>query len=128
MELFKLTIHEARDLLHKGEISSRELTESVLERINETEDSMHSFILWDPKRALKQADRLDKIRKASSSSFNLPDLAGIPYGLKDNICVKGMRTSCASKAMKHFNPSHDSTVARKFKAQNAIIVGKLKKD
>lgn len=128
MELFKLTIHEARNLLRKREISSKELTESVLERIKDTEESIKSFISWDSKKALKQADKLDKIRNASSNPLDLPNLAGIPYGLKDNICVKGMRTTCASKAMKHFNPSHDSTVARKFKAQNAILIGKLNMD
>ncbi len=128
LELFKLTIHEARDLLRKRKISSRELTESVVERIKDTEGSIQSFISWDPKKALKQADRLDKIIESSSDPSDLPDLTGIPYGLKDNICVKGMRTTCASKAMKHFNPSHDSTAARKFKAKKAILVGKLNMD
>jgi aspartyl-tRNA(Asn)/glutamyl-tRNA(Gln) amidotransferase subunit A len=128
LELFKLTIHEARDLLRKREISSRELTESVLKRIKETEDSIHSFISWNSKTALKQADKVDKIIVSSSNPSDLPDLTGIPYGLKDNICVRGMRTTCASKAMKYFNPSHDSTVAHRFKTQNAILVGKLNMD
>ncbi len=127
MELYKLTIHEARDLLRKKEISSRELTKSILNRIQSTEDNINSFITIDHKNALKQADKYDKLRK-SADPLDLPDLAGIPYGLKDNICTKNMRTTCASRIMEHFNPVSEGTVVKKLKGSLAVLIGKLNMD
>ena len=125
LELFKLTIHEARDLLRKREISVKELTKSVLERIRNNEDRIRSFITIDKKDALKKADEIDKLFKSGS---DLPDLAGIPYALKDNICTKGMRTTCASKMMNGFIPDHDAAVVNRLKKSHAILVGKLNMD
>lgn len=127
MELYKLTIHEARDLLRKKEISSRELTKSILDRIRTTEDQIQSFITIDYKGALKQADRFDRMQR-KSDSVTMPDLAGIPYGLKDNICTKGIRTTCASRIMEYFNPIYEGTVVKKLKNAHAVLVGKLNMD
>jgi aspartyl-tRNA(Asn)/glutamyl-tRNA(Gln) amidotransferase subunit A len=127
LELYKLTIHEARDLLRKKEISSRELTKSILDRIRTTEDQIQSFITIDYKGALKQADRFDRMQR-KSDSVTMPDLAGIPYGLKDNICTKGIRTTCASRIMEYFNPIYEGTVVKKLKNAHAVLVGKLNMD
>jgi aspartyl-tRNA(Asn)/glutamyl-tRNA(Gln) amidotransferase subunit A len=127
LELYKLTIHEARDLLRKKEISSRELTKSILDRIRTTEDQIQSFITIDYKGALKQADRFDRMQR-KSDSVTMPDLAGIPYGLKDNICTKGIRTTCASRIMEYFNPIYEGIVVKKLKNAHAVLVGKLNMD
>ncbi|HHU49767.1 MAG TPA: Asp-tRNA(Asn)/Glu-tRNA(Gln) amidotransferase subunit GatA [Clostridiales bacterium] len=127
MELYKLTIHEARELLRKREISSRELTKSVLERIRATEGEIRSFISIDFNNALKQAERFDKMQK-KSELHELPDLAGIPYGLKDNICTRNMRTTCASRIMEYFSPVYEGTVVKKLRDSHAVLIGKLNMD
>ena len=127
MELYKLTIHEARDLLRKREISSVDLTKSVLNRIQSIEDEVNSFITIDYKNALKQAEKFDRLQK-NINPTDLPNLAGIPYGLKDNICTKNMRTTCASKIMEYFNPVYEGTVVKKLKDSHAILIGKLNMD
>ena len=127
MELYKLTIHEASDLLHRGEISSRELTKSVLERIEATESKLHSFISIHPEAALKQADKADWLRE-NPNSKELHVLTGIPFALKDNICTRGIRTTCASRLMEQFNPSIDGAVVKKLKNAHAVLIGKLNMD
>lgn len=127
MELYKLTIHEARDLLRKREISSQELTKSVLNRIQSVEDNIHSFITIDYKNTLKQAEKFDRLQKGLNP-LKLPDLAGIPYALKDNICTKNMRTTCASRLMEFFNPVYEGTVVKKLKSSRGILIGKLNMD
>ena len=60
--------------------------------------------------------------------MELPDLAGIPYALKDNICTKNMRTTCASRLMEFFNPVYEGTVVKKLKSSRGILIGKLNMD
>ncbi len=113
-------------MLNKKEISSRELIESVLEWIYVSDVYIHSFISIDEKRALKQADNIDKLR--INNSEKLPELTGIPYGLKDNICTKDFLTTCGSKIIKNFKPSFDGTVVKKLNKAHAVLIGKLNMD
>jgi len=112
-------------MLRKGEVSVREVTQSVLERIDKTENKIRAFVTIDEKAALKKADETDKL---FGSKTELPDLAGIPFALKDNICTRGMRTSCASRMMESFIPPFNATVADKLLNSHAILVGKLNMD
>jgi aspartyl-tRNA(Asn)/glutamyl-tRNA(Gln) amidotransferase subunit A len=125
VELHKLTIHEARDLLRKREISSRELTESVIDHIGSTEKNIRAFISTDFGGALKQADKADSMFAAGEP---MPDTAGIPFGLKDNICTKGILTTCGSNILKNFIPSYDSEAARRLKGGFGVLLGKLNMD
>ena len=84
MQLYDMTLHELSDMLAKRKISSKELTLSVLDRIDVTESRLNSFITVDRQGALKQAESVDFKR---SKGENLSVLAGIPIGLKDNICT-----------------------------------------
>ncbi|HPT77783.1 MAG TPA: Asp-tRNA(Asn)/Glu-tRNA(Gln) amidotransferase subunit GatA [Candidatus Atribacteria bacterium] len=125
MELYKLTIHEAARLLDRREISYTELTESIIGRITDVEDRIGAFITLDVDRALDHARSLDKLGLARNEKTAL---TGIPYGLKDNICTSGMKTTCASKMLANFVPCYDATVFEKLKAMNSILLGKLNLD
>ncbi|MBI2955297.1 MAG: Asp-tRNA(Asn)/Glu-tRNA(Gln) amidotransferase subunit GatA [Chloroflexi bacterium] len=125
MELYKLTVHEAHELLTKKQITSVELTRSVLERIAQVDPTIRAYITVTPDLALEQAQRVDeKLAKGERVS----PLAGIPIAVKDNICTKGVRTTCASRILENFVPPYDATVARQLRALDAVIVGKTNLD
>lgn len=124
MDLYRLTIHEAHVLLKKKEISSRELTESVLDRIGAVEDRVGAYITVTKDQALAYADMADERIK----NGRCMPLTGIPIAIKDIICTKGVPTTCASKILKGFIPPYDSTVVQKLKAEHAVIVGKTNLD
>lgn len=124
MELYELTIHEAHELLKKKEISSRELTESVLDRIEAVEDSIGAYITVTKDQALADAIAADE----SIKKGDCMPLTGIPIAVKDIICAKGIPTTCASKILEGFTPPYDSTVVQKLKGTHAVIVGKTNLD
>jgi len=124
MKLYELTIKKAHLLLKKKEISSQELTRAVLERIDAVEDQVGAYITVDSEMALAQAKVADK----EISRGNILPLTGIPLALKDLICTKGLRTTCASRILENFVPPYDATVVKKLKKQGAIIVGKSNMD
>ncbi|MGE4283614.1 MAG: Asp-tRNA(Asn)/Glu-tRNA(Gln) amidotransferase subunit GatA [Clostridia bacterium] len=125
MELYQLTVHEARDLLRKKEISSVELTQAVLDRIKTIDAKVQGYLTVTAERALKNAEEVDKIMETGEQ---LGDLAGIPMALKDNMCTEGIPTTCASKILSDFNPPYNSTVAKKLNEANAVLLGKLNMD
>ncbi len=124
MELYRLTAHQLHQLLQKKEVTSREITESVLRRIGQVEERVHSFITVLPELALEQAAAADaRIQKGDASP-----LTGIPMVLKDLICTQGVRTTCGSHILDQFIPPYDATVVEKLKAINAVFVGKANMD
>ncbi|MEG2597409.1 MAG: amidase, partial [Oscillospiraceae bacterium] len=84
-----------------------------------------AYLTIDVDGALKQAAEVDQKRLAGAA---LHRLAGIPIGIKDNICTKGMRTTCASKMLENFVPPYDATVIEKMKAMDYVCLGKLNMD
>lgn len=123
--MYKLTAHEIRDMIKNKEISSLEATKAVLSRIEATEDKVESYITVLRDEALKSAEAVDK-KIASGESVG--DLAGVPMALKDNMCTKDVLTTCASKMLYNFKPPYDSTVAKKMKEADAVLLGKLNMD
>nr|WP_319491341.1 Asp-tRNA(Asn)/Glu-tRNA(Gln) amidotransferase subunit GatA [uncultured Desulfobacter sp.] len=124
MNLHTLTIAQAQELLAKKEISSVELTRAFLDRIDKYDSTISAFITVDPGLALEQAEQADRvIAKGENLAFT-----GIPVALKDVLCTKGVRTTCASKILENFVPQYDATVVEKFKAQNAVLIGKANMD
>jgi aspartyl-tRNA(Asn)/glutamyl-tRNA(Gln) amidotransferase subunit A len=111
-------------MLKRRAITSREVTESVLKRIEEVEDRIHAYITLLPDLAMKQAaladDRLDK--------GEAEPLTGIPLAIKDLICSQGVRTTCGSHILDNFIPPYDATVIEKLKAAGAVFVGKANMD
>ena len=125
MRLYEQPAHVLHDMLVNKEITSVELTEDVLKRIDEVEGDVKSYLTITRDEALAQAKATDaKIAKGENISF----LEGIPGVIKDNICTKGIKTTCASKILEHFMPPYDATVMTKLKAQNPVIMGKANMD
>jgi aspartyl-tRNA(Asn)/glutamyl-tRNA(Gln) amidotransferase subunit A len=124
-ELFSLTIAEASELLEKGEITSVELTKSILARIGEVDKKIGAYLFVNKEGALKSAGKSDERRKAGKA---LGKLDGIPIALKDLFCQKGVETTAASNILKGFVPCYDSTAVKKLKDAGAVILGKLNQD
>lgn len=125
MRLYEKPAHVLHDMLVNKEITAVALTEDVLKRIDEVEGDVKAYLTITRDEALAQAKAVDeKIAKGETISF----LEGIPGAIKDNICTKGIKTTCASKILEHFVPPYDATVMTKIKAQNPVILGKANMD
>lgn len=124
MKLHELTIHDANRLLKKKEISSRELMKSVLGRISETDEKVGAYITIDEEISMAQADAADR----AIAEGRMTMLTGIPIGIKDLICTKGMKTTCGSRFLEDFVPPYDATVMEKLYSSGAVISGKLNMD
>jgi len=125
MEFCDLTIAEAHKGLKNKDFSSRELTLSCLQRIEEVENGLNSFITVTAEEALKTAAAVDTLIAADEE---ISPLAGIPMGVKDIFCTQGVETTAGSNILKGFIPPHDATVVKKLKAQNVVIIGKTNCD
>ncbi|NLX70408.1 MAG: Asp-tRNA(Asn)/Glu-tRNA(Gln) amidotransferase subunit GatA [Clostridiales bacterium] len=125
MESYKLTVHEAVDLIKKKKVSSYELTQAVLNRVKQVEKDVNAFITLTDESAMEEARNVDML---INQGENISDLAGIPFGLEDSICTEGVRTTCASKMLENFVPPYEATVSRKLREQNGILMGKLNMD
>ena len=119
MNLYELTVHELIEKLDKKEITPEEITKSYIDRINEKEKDVKAFVTLTDKEALEKSKKIDR----STSKF-----AGIPIGIKDNICTKGIKTTCSSKMLENFVSPYDATVMEKINAENMISLGKLNMD
>ena len=124
MQPYELTMVQAMDTMKAGELSSLELTESCLARIEETEGSLHAFVTLDREGALGQARRADELRSQGADG----DILGIPLGVKDLLCTEGLRTTCGSKILENFVPPYDATVVKKIRQAGGVILGKQTMD
>ena len=120
MNLHYLTIHQAHQLLKDREVSSVELTRVMLERISGTEDKVHAFVTVTADEALRQAEIADR----RISSGEATPLTGIPAQIKDNICTRGISTTCSSRMLEAFVPPYDATVVHKLNDAGMVMVGK----
>ncbi|MFC2036061.1 Asp-tRNA(Asn)/Glu-tRNA(Gln) amidotransferase subunit GatA [Chloroflexota bacterium] len=120
----QLTINEAHKLLTTKQLSSVELTRTCLERIQQAEPKIHALINVTDGLALKQAQRADEL----IATGNTNPLTGIPVVIKDNMCTKGIPTTCSSKMLENFVPPYDATVVEKLSDCGAVIMGKANMD
>ena len=124
MELYKLTIHELHEKLKNKEITSKELSEAVFKRIDSVDDKVKAYLSVARDEALKQAEEADKEIKAGK----VKPLTGIPIAIKDNICIDGIKTTCASKILENFIPPYDATVITRLKNNGYVLTGKTNMD
>jgi aspartyl-tRNA(Asn)/glutamyl-tRNA(Gln) amidotransferase subunit A len=118
-------IAEWRGKLQRGEVSARDLTLAALARIEAVEPQVHAFVDVCRERALADADRIDARRSAGEE---LPPLAGIPVAIKDNLCTRGIRTTCSSRMLENFVPPYESTVTERLWQAGAVLIGKTNLD
>ncbi|MCD6548626.1 MAG: Asp-tRNA(Asn)/Glu-tRNA(Gln) amidotransferase subunit GatA [Thermodesulfobacterium sp.] len=120
----ELTILEALKLLKKGKISSKELVEETLKQIKKVDPQIKAYIYVDEEGAIKSAEEADRLIQKGEKK----KLLGIPISIKDNICIKGLPTTCASKILQNFVAPYNATVIERLKAEGAIFIGKTNLD
>ena len=125
MDIIELTVHELQEKLKNKELTVTEITKAYVDRINEKEKDVEAFVTTLTDEALEKAkDVQAKIESGEISG----DFAGIPIGIKDNMCTKGVKTTCSSKMLENFVAPYDATVVEKLNAENIIDLGKLNMD
>ena len=125
MELSKKTIHEINDLIDKKEVKVSEVTESVLKRVDQVEPDIKAYLNIRTEEVRDSSEKLDnELEKRERQSL----LEGISYGLKDNICTKGIKTTCASKMLDNFIPPYSAHVYELLMKENGILLGKNNMD
>jgi len=120
----QLTIHQAHKLLRTKQLSSVELTKASLERIRQVEPKVQALVTVTEELALKQAQKADEL----IATGDIHPLTGIPIVIKDNMCTKGIRTTCSSKMLENFVPPYDATVVEKLNDCGVVVVGKSNMD
>src|ERR1700747_1357471 len=125
MRLFQRTIHELHQMLVDREISSVELTESVLEQSQDVGEKTKAYLLVTRDLALRQAKAADERFKMRR---DVKPLTGIPIALKDVLCVKDVASTAGSKILNDFIPPYNATVVERLEAEGAVFLGKTNCD
>lgn len=125
MDIRNLTALELGQAIRAKEITVREAVESYFAAIEETDAKYHCYNTLCKAEALARADEVQK--GIDDGTYTSP-LAGVPVGVKDNICTKGVLTTCSSKILENFVPPYDATVIRRMHAAGMVVLGKLNMD
>ena len=120
-----LTVHELQEKIANKELTITEITQAYVDRINEKEKDVKAFITLLTDEAMEQAKEIET--KVESGEIK-GEFAGIPIGIKDNMCTKGVKTTCSSKMLENFVSPYSATVVEKLGAENIINLGKLNMD
>ena len=125
MDITELTVHELQEKLKNKELTSYEITKAYVDRMNEKEKDVQAFVTTLGEEALEKAKKVDEeIDKGEANG----EFAGIPIGIKDNICTKGVKTTCSSRMLENFVSPYDATVVEKLNDEKMINLGKLNMD
>ena len=120
-----MTISAWRQRLQSGEVSSLELVEQHLQRLEACEPSLHAYVDVTGERARADAKRIDQAR---GDGEELGALAGLPLAIKDNLCTRGVRTTCSSRMLEHFVPPYESSVTQRLWNAGGVLIGKTNLD
>lgn len=125
MEITELTVSQLQEKLKNKELTPTKIVEAYSNKINEREKDVQAFITILTKEAIKEASEIE-------NKINIGDItgeyAGIPIGIKDNMCTKGIKTTCSSKMLENFIAPYNATVVEKLNKENIINLGKLNMD
>mgnify|MGYP000289640703 FL=1 len=125
MSILDLTALELGKKIKAGEITSPEATEAVIKQIKAVEDQIHSYVTLDEEGAMKRAKEVQAQIEAGTLTG---PLAGVPAAIKDNMCTKGMRTTCSSKILENFVPTYTAEAVLNLEKAGAVILGKTNMD
>ena len=125
MDITSLTVHELMEKLEKNELTSEEITKAYVDRINDKEKDVKAFVTTTCDDAMERAKEIDNKKE---NGEKLSPYAGIPIGIKDNMCTKGVRTTCSSKMLENFISPYDATVIEKLNDEGIFSLGKLNMD
>ena len=125
MQLYEYTVHELIEKLEKGETSSEEITKDYFKRIKEIDPKVKAYVSTLEESALEKARKIDEKRKSGET---LSKFAGIPIGIKDNMCIEGTKTTCSSKMLENFVAPYNATVIEKLNDEDVVYLGKLNMD
>lgn len=124
MKYSEMNIAALSQLLQNKEVSAMELAKDALQAIAETDDTIGAYLTVAEDEACRQAEIADNMRAEGKAG----PLTGIPFAMKDNICTKGVRTTCASKMLENWLPVYDACVTERLKAAGAVMLGKTNMD
>lgn len=125
MDITSLTVHELQEKIKNKELSVSDITKAYVDRINEKEKDVKAFVTTTCEEAISKAEDIEK--RIDNGELN-SEFAGIPIGIKDNMCTKGVRTTCSSKMLENFIAPYDATVVEKLNDAEMISLGKLNMD
>lgn len=125
MELYEYTVHELMDKLEKKEIKLSDITKAYVDRIDDKEKDVAAFVTTLTEEAVEKSQEIEQ--KVENGEVN-SKFAGIPIGIKDNLCTKGVKTTCSSKMLENFVAPYDATVVEKLNNEELINLGKLNMD
>ena len=127
MELYRKTISELRELLDRKEVSVKDVVSSIYQRIDAVEEKVRAFVTITEDKAIEMSEEAQK-KINSTEAQNSKSLLGIPVAIKDNMCTKGIPTTCASKILNNFVPPYESTVTSRLIEQGYVLIGKTNLD
>jgi aspartyl-tRNA(Asn)/glutamyl-tRNA(Gln) amidotransferase subunit A len=125
MDLYKLPAHQLHQMLVTGEVSAVNICEDVFSRIRDVEEQVRAYVTLTEDIAFRNAEEVDK---KIARGEKIPPLAGIPVAIKDNMCIKGIKTTCSSKILENYYPVYTSTAAQRALDQLIVLTGKTNLD